>query len=486
MKKWIHASRWVGFSALAAACSGGPLQVAPDGRTFVTDKGEPFFWLGDTAWELFHRLDREEAVFYLGRRADQGFNVIQAVVLAESDGLRTPNRYGAVPFHDLDPRRPNESYFEHVDFIVQEAAQRGFQVALLPTWGDKVPSERGGHGPVVFDVENAADYGRFLGERYREAPVVWMLGGDRPVDSEEAREIWRAMARGLREGHGGAQLMSYHPAGEETSAEWFADDDWLDFHVYQSGHAKRFHPVQRYAEALAQLQPRKPYLDAEPPYEDIPIRFWDYIDWTGPQTVPPGVIDERGMLAKPEHFARGLIDDYDVRVHGYWNLLVGGAGFTYGHNAVWQMHRAGQRAAIPCLQDWGAALERPGAQQMQHLRTLFERRSFTRLQPDQTIVAEENPEGPRHVRAALDKRREFALVYLAVARPIELAMGKVRGAEVNASWFDPRSGNVVGSQRRANDGTQSFTPPTTGERTDWVLVLDAVGAKLPSLSATNE
>ena len=486
MSKWTLAKRWVGFGALTAVCSGGPLQVAPDGRTFVTSEGEAFFWLGDTAWELFHRLDREEAAYYLGRRAEQGFNVIQAVLLAEADGLRSPNRYGAVPLHDMDPRRPNEAYFEHVDFIVQEAARRGLHVAMLPTWGDKVPSDRGGTGPVVFDVENAADYGRFLGRRYRDAPVIWMLGGDRPADSEPVREIWRAMARGVREGSGGAQLLTYHPAGEETSAEWFPDDTWLDFHVYQSGHAKRFHPVERYTQPLARLKPRKPYLDAEPPYEDIPLRFWDYLDWSGPKLVPSGVLDERGFIVRPGYFTLGFFDDYDVRVHAYWNLLEGGAGFTYGHNAVWQMHRAGQRAAIPCLQDWEEALERPGAQQMRHVRTLFERRSFIRLEPDRSIAAGENADGPRRVRAAVDREGEFAVVYLAEARTVELAMGKVRGAKVSATWFDPRTGEVARVEEVANSGTRAFTPPSVGERVDWVLVIDAMDNALPALSATGE
>lgn len=481
MSKWIRTKYWMGIGALAALCSAEPLQVGPDGRTFFTAEGESFFWLGDTAWELFHRLDREEAAYYLTRRVEQGFTVIQAVVLAESDGLRMPNRYGDVPFHDLDPRRPNEAYFEHVDYIINEAAQRGLQMAVLPTWGDKVPNKRGGSGPVVFDADNAADYGRFLGRRYREAPIVWMLGGDRSADSDAAREIWRAMARGLREGDGGAHLMTYHPSGEETSAKWFPKDEWLDFHVYQSGHAKRFHPIERYTKPLSQLRPRKPYLDAEPPYEDIPIRFWDYLDWSGPHVVPPSVLDERGLIVQPEFFPLGFFDDHDVRVHAYWNLLAGGAGFTYGHNAVWQMHRVGQRAAIPCLQDWRDALERPGAQQMRHVRMLFERRPFTRLRPDQSIIAGANPSGSQHLRAAVDEGEEFALVYLAAGRPVEIAMGKVRGAVVNARWFDPRTGKTVETHRVKNEGTQSFTPPVTGGRVDWILVIDAMDAELPSL-----
>ncbi|MEJ2238994.1 MAG: DUF4038 domain-containing protein, partial [Gemmatimonadales bacterium] len=67
------------------------LQVSDNGRYLVTEAGNPFFYLGDTAWELFHRLNREEADLYLEQRAAQGFTVIQAVVLAEFDGLTQPN-----------------------------------------------------------------------------------------------------------------------------------------------------------------------------------------------------------------------------------------------------------------------------------------------------------------------------------------------------------------------------------------------------------
>ncbi len=41
--------------------------------------------------------NREEAAIYLENRAKKGFNVIQAVVLAELDGLNTPNPDGDRP-----------------------------------------------------------------------------------------------------------------------------------------------------------------------------------------------------------------------------------------------------------------------------------------------------------------------------------------------------------------------------------------------------
>ena len=68
------------------------LKVSENRRFLVTTEGKPFFWLGDTAWELFNRLDRDAAARYLDNRKKLGFTVIQAVAIAEFDGHTVPNR----------------------------------------------------------------------------------------------------------------------------------------------------------------------------------------------------------------------------------------------------------------------------------------------------------------------------------------------------------------------------------------------------------
>lgn len=116
---------------LLALLLGGPalaaprLQVSENRRYLVREGGKPFFWLGDTAWELFHRLSQENAEKYLRDRAAKGYTVIQAVALAERDGLADPNANGHKPLYDNDPVRPNEDYFKHVDWIVAKANRLG-------------------------------------------------------------------------------------------------------------------------------------------------------------------------------------------------------------------------------------------------------------------------------------------------------------------------------------------------------------------------
>src|SRR5664279_2197427 len=65
----------------------GNLKVSENKHFLEFEDGTPFFYLGDTGWELFHRLNKEETEKYLENRRSKGFTVIQAVALAELDGL---------------------------------------------------------------------------------------------------------------------------------------------------------------------------------------------------------------------------------------------------------------------------------------------------------------------------------------------------------------------------------------------------------------
>src|SRR5579862_9727010 len=201
------------------------LAVTENRRFLQREDGTPFFYLGDTAWELLHRLTLEEAQDYLQTRAEQGFNVIQTVVLAEFDGLTEPNRNGDLPLQDLDPTRPNEAYFAHVDAVLNATAALGLIVGLLPAWGDKV-NRKWGAGPEIFTPSNARIYGEWLGRRYRDfAPLLWINGGDRVMDSPEQKATFRALAAGLQAGDGGRHLLTFHPQGGRSSYRSFHQDD---------------------------------------------------------------------------------------------------------------------------------------------------------------------------------------------------------------------------------------------------------------------
>ncbi len=416
------------------------------GRYLVTERGTPFFYLGDTAWELFHRLTRKEAEQYLNDRASKGFTVIQAVALAELDGLNTPNPYGERPLHNNDPTNPNDAYFRHVDWVIDRANTLGLYVGLLPTWGDKV-NKKWGVGPEIFTPENARVYGEFLGRRYRQKGVLWILGGDRPVESETHVNIWRAMAAGLREGDNGAHLMTYHPSGGQSSAERLHAEPWLDFNMAQSGHARRYEANYTMLELDYQRTPVKPCMDGEPCYEDHPIGF-----------------DPRN----------GWFDAHDVRRAAYWALLSGAHGHTYGCHNVWQMYVPDKRKPVShARRSWQDSLNLPGAGQMRYAKQLMLCRDMLLRMPDQSLLASDSGQDGEAIRAARAADGSYAYLYVPTPRPVQVRLDKLSGRTVQASWYDPRTGETtpIGEFRAA--GERTFTPPA-GDSPDWVLALERV------------
>ncbi len=155
------------------------LKVSSNHRFLVTTDDRPFFWLGDTAWELFHRLDRTEAELYLADRAAKGFTVIQAVALAELDGLKVPNQQGHLPLLAegyLVPEvkeGPDNDYWDDVEWTIRLAGQKGLYVGLLPLWAKYRPADTG----------TCERYGRFIGERFKnQSNIIWNLGAEHADD----------------------------------------------------------------------------------------------------------------------------------------------------------------------------------------------------------------------------------------------------------------------------------------------------------------
>jgi hypothetical protein len=430
------------------------MKVSANGRTLEVD-GKPFFWLGDTAWQMFHRLTKEETRLYLENRRAKGFTVIQAVVLAELGGLTVPNAEGNLALTGKDPAHPNEDYFKHVDWVLAEARRVGLWIGLLPTWGSywKPGDAR------IFDEAKARQFGNWLGRRYRESQVVWILGGDQNIETAEERKIIDAMATGLREGDQGRHLITFHPRGPGRSSEQLAGAAWIDFYMSQSSHGSRDHDNGLYAERDRLLKPPKPTLDGEPRYEGITVGF--YFAGNNPAI---------------------RFDDADVRQAAWWSVLAGACGHSYGHGSVWQMWQPGRKPVLGANIPWKEALDHPGAFQMGHLRRLMESRSFALLEPDSgRLVIDAPRHGGAKVRAAVSANGSFAIVYSPRGEPFTVDRTPIKGNRLHEAWFDPRLGVAYPVHTGTNGAIQTYTPPTSGRGQDWVLVLDDPAASLPML-----
>jgi hypothetical protein len=419
------------------------LKVSEDHRFLQTSSGKPFFWLGDTAWELFHKLSREEADVYLKNRAEKGFTVIQAVVLAELDGLNKPNAYGDKPLINNDPAKPNEVYFKHVDYIVKKAEKLGLIMAILPSWGDKW-NKAWGVGPEIFSPENAAVFGEYLGKRYKNNAIVWVMGGDRDIMDQTDRDIMLSMVKGIKKGDEGKHLMTFHPQGGKSSSDFFKDDQWIDFHMSQTGHSKESKNYKFNIKNRA-LNPIKPHVDGEPRYEDHPNDF------------NPG--------------EKGWMDDFDARQTAYWSLLSGAFGHTYGNHNIWQFFN-GQNPVSWARTNWKIALDQPGSMQVGLMKKLFENYHWQRLVPDQNIIAKDNPETVEYEMAAVSQDGNFLMAYLPYGRKTTVNTGKLNAKKLKASLFNPRDGSSLDLGEFENSGKKTIAPPSEGRGSDWVLVIE--------------
>jgi hypothetical protein len=458
----------------------GNLMVSKSNPHYIQYEDDtPFFWLGDTGWEMLHRLNREETETYLENRRTKGFNVIQTVIISEFIHMDKPvNYYGDSIFEQENPELPlimqgrdpkdekEYDYWDHVDYAIMTAESKGLYLALLPSWGEWVVPRT--DKPLFNTKEQAYHYGWFLGNRYRKSPnLIWILGGDRQPDERDSGiELWRAMAEGIADGVNGQEnqdgkadysttLMTYHSFN--SSSKWFHNDPWIDFDMWGSYHAE-INNVRSYIQAIADwnLPDPKPTLNGEPCYEGHGVNY---------------AIDDNGYFTST-----------DVRLAAYWSVFSGAAGFTYGAQPVWQFTDSIRKKHSPkTLNSWQDGLDLPGAFQVVLLKKLMESRPMHNLVPDQSLILRGQGECASY--ACVIRGKTHIFVYVPTGNTLSIKMGIIPGEKIRASWFDPRNGDITLIGEIDNNGEQSFDVPgmskelawlKSGRGCDWVLILDTI------------
>ena len=475
-----------------------PVRVSPDGHYLAQPDGQPFFWLGDTGWSMLMRLTREETDQYLMDRAKKGFTVIQAVAMGgPADRLDVPNRYGALPLIKNNPRRPNPKYFEHIDWAVERAAHYKLRIAMLPIWGAAlVGGYLDDNKEKIFTPGSAESYGRWLATRYRRKGIIWILGGDtnpigvdtivngdkivKPADMtiKDYRPIYDAMAKGIIAGEGGVPLISYHitccnwlGTAKPRTSLYLGDRSWLTMNMLQSSHfrnpnsqtlfpgvafawdgTRNYEPIQEEYDSV----PTRPVVDGEPRYEDLTVD----VKWQDPKVIA----------------AKGYWTAYDARNAAYHAVFSGAAGHTYGNAMVWQFYNPTNFPAVPPVRaelPWPAALQRPGAEQMQYLKNLMLSRPFFTRIPDESLIIGDVEQGERHISATRDRGGSYGMVFIPKGQSVKVDLNRITGGRAAAWWYDPRTGTATRvGESLTTIGARTFTPPSSGSEDDWILVLD--------------
>lgn len=413
----------------------GRLVVSEEGRYLKHENGTPFFWLGETAWLLPQRTTRDEVDFYLAQVAQKGYNVVQIQTL---NNVPSWTVYGQPSMHDgFNFKNINKKdvygYWDHMDYIVKTAEQRGIYIAMVCIWGTPVADGK-------MNVKEAQAYGKFLAERYKASPnIIWFIGGD--IRGDVKTDVWQALAQSIRT-IDSYHLMSYHPRGRTMSGTWFHNESWMDFNQFQSGH-RRYgqrkgdgdYPIEenteednwRFVERSFALKPLKPVIDSEPIYEDIP----------------------HGLHDKNE--ARW--NDNDMRRYAYWSVFAGSFGHTYGHNSIMQFYKPGVQGSFFPGKYWYDCMDEPGLNQMVHLKKLILAFPYFERVPDQTLI---HNNGERYDRAVATRGNDYMLVYNYSGRPMKLDLTKISGARKKCWWFNPRNGALEYIGEFESNGAQAF------------------------------
>lgn len=433
------------------------LKVSPNGR-FFTENNKPFFWQGDTAWLLLKKCTREETINYLDTRKKQGFNVVQVMLLHD---LKNPtNVYGKKAIEGTDvskiittkgnnPQNSDEyDYWDHVEWVIDQAAKRKMYMALVPIWGSNVKADS-------VSESQAKSYAEFLANSYKNKPnIIWLNGGD--LRGDDHQNIWNIIGKTLK-ANDKNHLVGFHPRGRTMSSEWFHNENWLDFNMFQSGHrnyAQDNSPDEthhfgednwRYVQNDYALKPIKPTFDGEPSYENI----------------PQGLHDPK----QPRW------NDSDVRRYAYWSVFAGGAGFTYGENSVMQFYKKGElNPAYGAEIDWRESINANGANQMQFLKKLILSKPYFERLPANDLVANQ---GEKYDYIAAAKGKTYALFYTYTGRRITVKMGFLKDSKITFYWLNPTDGTYSAKNALPNQGVQTFNPPSNKKGgNDWVLILE--------------
>ena len=420
----IRHARWpLCFLACAttslAAEHAYPLKVNENHRYFVDQKGDPVFWLGTTQWQLFREYQLQDARTIIERTKAHGFAFAQVMLLGVGDGTK-PNVYGDKPWLDDNPLTPNERYFTNVDAVVRIA--RDYNLVISMTMFHQRYRK-------FITLGKARPWATWIAKRYRDAPnIVWSMT---PEAKPDFLPIMRELAAGLREGDGGAHLITFKPDPAPHPAGFAHEEGWLDFSCMQTWKwVEKIYPMvaQEY-----QLKPVKPVVMAEGAYEHG---------------------SEYGFDVTPLW----------VRRQAYYSFLAD-ASHTYGHNDSWRV-----------LPTWKQALDAPGAAQLGILKRIFlERKEWWCLVPDQSMFASGGQTNGQVLNlAARHKDGQWAMVYLAGKASFSVNLNKLAATKtIRAVWIDPRTGQSAPAGQFKNTGVESFTTPEGWE--DALLIVEALG-----------
>jgi hypothetical protein len=401
------------------------VSISKNGRYFVDQLGNPFFWLGDTQWNLFRCFSFEEAKDIILNRKQLGFSFIQVMLPGIDVGIdEIAKAINGEAFPQMDPLSPNLVYFEYVESIINFAYENNIVLVI----GIDHPNLK------LLNEENAYLFGKWIDARYRKYPnIVYIPTYFIPEGSN--LKVMREFARGILEVCGGSRLMSSHPdpANPVASSGMIHNDTWIAFNCIQT--CASIGLIYESVSADYKREPSKPVVMAEGAYEGG---------------------EEYGYE----------VTSLLIRNQAYLSYFAGGY-FSYGHNDNWRVRPT-----------WRKALNSPGAFQMSVLRKVLTSLHWWDFTPDQMVFGEEitkrnNAVNTYYASVRLPKD-DAVLVYISNVKRFSININRLSSYGF-AFWIDPRDGRKIPAIGIPLLGTIMFDCPEEWE--DALLQIGPAGLR---------
>ena len=444
------------FRCVASSRSGSIRPMKDFPLHFERQIGEPFWFLGDTAWALFtdnaqEKHDRAAALAYIDARASQGFNVLHSMLLSEAGW----GNAGGKPWHDLAAERLNPDYWQEVDRRLAHANSRGIVCGLALAWGDKRKQE-----PFAWrmfpDVEARQRYARYVAARYSAFDTYFIVSGEwhgeirtRPSTAEDVKREFIEIGNALHAADPHGRMIGIHPMTAHGSVrEYVGAAKWMSFGDYQ----------QNYLDLHARVLESRSVGNA---LRGVPL---------------PVVNSEYGYFLRDQS-GDGVPDkdnstSLDAMRHATWDIVMAGGYPVTGFGTT---YFGGNRDPGPF--DLHAAKNKPWENQYPRVKSVFSELEWWLLEPRDELITCDTPRGqdgkqfnqlvPPAVTywCLADPGRQYLVYYRGLKQTLTLSLPTDVG-QFAATQINPRTGD-----RRALDrasGTLTLQPP---DEQDWVVIL---------------
>jgi hypothetical protein len=430
----------IGMTDIAFAVN-WPLRINQAGQYLEDRDGIPFLVVGDTAWSMAAQLDRTEVVTYLNNRQSKGFTAIIVNVIEHAFAQNPPNNYANEhPFStgSSDWSVPNESYWTHIDYILEEAKSRDIVVFLFPAYVGFGCGDQGWAMDMIGQTDtDMTQYGEFLGNRYKDqGNLIWVSGGDAPCgDCPPLCSRVSAVVTGIKN-YDTQHLHTAHSSRYRSAMDDY-NESWLNIN--------------------------STYSDSSSPANDIKH---DY--------------DRSG--AKPFFFIEGFYEGESANSSidlekQFFAPYLGGAliGHFFGNNPIWLFDPGW---------DGNFGIDSPGSRVTSNMGKLMRSRAWWRMKPDYNNALVVSGKGlitdPDYKSAAKTSDGETAIIWFPASTEIAVDLSEMRGTQTKAWWWDPADNSATLIGTYATGGTENFKP----DNSEMVLILDDFDSDLAAPGTT--